>query len=215
MVLTPVSESPPEPLGRLVRQAGAGRSDSSSRIIGVVGPGETQAQVRGWLGRNPDAGGLVVLGWGGTHRDARAAALRAQWDLEEACRALPTRVLVLRVAPLVGAASPFWLRLRSAGASGNRPFQPVAEADVVETLRRAAVDDGGWGEWFDVAGRDAWTLTELSAMAAPRGPGAGPGSWEPEPEILAEQKLVDPAPWMARFGISPVPLAEEIGRWAA
>lgn len=216
MVLIPVSHAPKEPLGRLVRRAEAQPAAADSREIGVVGPGDSPGDVMGWLERTRQPAGILVLGWIGTHRDARAGALRAQWELEEACRALPVRVLVLRLAPLLGPDSPLWLRLRAGPRlRGERPFQPIVEADVVETMRRVARDSGPWGEWYDVAGWDAMTLAELSELAARQGAGSERGSWEPAREILAEQKLVDSAPWVARFGIRPAPLAEQIARWVA
>jgi hypothetical protein len=59
------------------------------------------------------------------------------------------------------------------------------------------------------------TLTELSQMAARSGPAREAGHWEPASEIFGEQKLVDPAPWIRRFGIEPAPLADQMARWAA
>ena len=169
-----------------------------------------------WAGK--PHGRLLVLGTLGAHRDARVPRLRALWRIEEKARATGRPVLALRLAPLVGPASPLWLRLRAAGAlprAERALLQPVAEADAVATLRAACAATEEWAGWYDVAGPEAMTLEELAALAGrcpslPRGAGA----WEPSPQELGEQRLCDDGPWRERFAITPRRVSEVAASWA-
>ena len=161
---------------------------------------------------------MLVLGTLGTHRDARVPRLRALWTIEEKARATGRPVLALRLAPLVGPASPLWLRLR-AGTPPRRAqdalLQPVAEVDARTTLERALGDSSDWTGWYDVAGPEALTLGELAELAARDGAAApGAGNWEPSLEELAEQRLCDDGPWRQRFGITPRHVSEGTRAWA-
>jgi uncharacterized protein YbjT (DUF2867 family) len=156
----------------------------------------------------------------GAHRDARHPLLRACWEWEEAARASGRPTLALRLGPLLGPASPLWLRLCSDPAlprGGRQLLNPVAEADAVETVHRALGGTGEWAGWYEVAGAEAWSLAELAALACAAGPraGAGPGDWEPPLDEMREHRLAEAGPWLERFGLAPRPLAEQAGAWAA
>jgi uncharacterized protein YbjT (DUF2867 family) len=155
----------------------------------------------------------------GTHRDAREPLLRACWAWEEEARAAgPT--LTLRLGPLLGPASPLWLRLRSGPRlprGGRKLLNPVAEEDVVETLHRALAGVGPWEGWFEAAGPGTWSLAELADLARTSGPRlpVGAGAWEPPPAELEEHRLAEAGPWQERFGLAPASLAERARGWSA
>jgi uncharacterized protein YbjT (DUF2867 family) len=184
----------------------------------VLDPAALGVLLGAWS-RAPAARVLVVTMLG-SHRDARAAALRAMWDLEETVRALPLPSLVCRLAPLVGPESPLWLRLRARPRlpdRGRTLVQPVAEDDVVETLDRALRDPRPWDGWYEIAGHEVLTLAELAALAARSGPPlpGNAGAWEPPVAELVEHRIAEPEPWIARFGIRPAPVTERCAAWAA
>ena len=170
------------------------------RVVCLHDGSERDAEFRGRAGER-----VVVIGWVGTHPDSRHAGLRRLWSLEERARAGGGPVLVLRLAPLVGPASPLWLRLaRRAplGGLGRKLVQPVLESDVLETLARALDGQAAWEGWFEVCGPDVLSLAELAALAIAAGP-AGAGAWEPPRGVLAEQGLAESVAWRRHFGIVP------------
>jgi len=153
---------------------------------------------------------VLVLSRLGAHPDARAATLRRLWRLEEHVRGGGAPTLTLRLAPLVGPASPLWRKLRGRpaipGPIANRPLHPVHESDAVETLVRALEGRAAWDGWYEVAGAEAVTLTELrDRAAATPGPREG-GAWEPELEEMAEHRLAESEPWVTWAGIVPTPI---------
>jgi uncharacterized protein YbjT (DUF2867 family) len=182
-----------------------------------LGPGELDRM----LSAGARAGGtrLMVLSRIGAHRDARARALRALWDLEERARATGLPVLTLRLAPMVGPRSPLWLRLASRPRmprGGHQLLNPVCEEDVVETLDRALSGAAAWEGWYEVAGPEVMSLAELADLAAEwpedTAPGA-PAAWEPPLEEMAEHRLCEAGPWLEHFRLTPRPLAERAGSW--
>jgi len=152
---------------------------------------------------------VLVLDWLGTHRDARVPLLRAAWDIEEAARAASRHVLVLRLAPLVGPASPLvaWLasRPKLAPRLARAIVQPVLEADVVRSLAAALAGRVAWEGWFEACGPDPVSVGELGALAAARGPAvsAVAAACEPSETILTAQGLAEWQPWSDAFGVAP------------
>ena len=151
---------------------------------------------------------VLVIGPLGVHPDAPVSRLRGLWELEEACRASGLPVLVLRLAPLVGPASPLWLRLRSRPALSGRGETlvcPLAESDALRALECAI--QATWTEtsWFEVAGEEVLTLAELAGLAQRSGARtpAGAGAWEPALEEIECARIPDPAPWRQRFDLAP------------
>jgi uncharacterized protein YbjT (DUF2867 family) len=153
---------------------------------------------------------VLMLSRLGAHPDARTASLQRLWRLEEHVRGGGLPTLTLRFAPLVGAATPLWRKLRSRPplpGNGRKLVNPVAERDAVETLLRALDGRAIWRGWFEVANDEAVTLAELRDLAA-RTPGAtAGGEWEPPLDEIAEHRLAESAPWAEHFGITPTPLA--------
>lgn len=161
---------------------------------------------------------VLLLSRLGAHPDANAQGLRRLWRLEEHVRGGGAPTLTLRFAPVVGEGLPLWNRLRSRPSlprGGRMLLQPVHEADAVETLVRALADHAPWSGWYEVAGPEVFSLAELRDLAAAHGPGADAGVWEPTLDELAEQRLAEPAPWLARFGLAPAPLAARLAERAA
>jgi uncharacterized protein YbjT (DUF2867 family) len=210
--------SPDPPVPRLLAEVEA--APSSETLVVSTGTADTwqalDSLLAEWAGR-PGAR-VLVLGTVGTHRDARAARLRALWTIEEKARATGLPALVLRLAPILGPRSPLWLRLRAGGSlprADRALLQPVAEEDVQATLAAACLAQEDWSGWYDVAGPDAMSLDELAALAG-RDPSLprGAGAWEPSPEELAEQGMCDPRPWSQHFRITPRRVIEEAPQWA-
>jgi len=161
---------------------------------------------------------VLVLSRLGAHPDARHPALRRLWQLEELLRAGGAPTLTLRFAPLLGPAAPLWRRLRSRPAlqrGGRQLVNPAAEADALETLRRALDGRAAWSGWHEVAGSEAWTLAELRDLAAASGPAADAGEWEPPLEEMAEHRLAESEPWASHFGIAPAGVAACVRERAA
>ena len=163
---------------------------------------------------------VLVLSRIGAHPDARAPGLRALWRLEEYARASGLPVLTLRLAPLLGPASPLWLMLRQRPRlprGGRQVLNPVAESDAVETIVRALDGRAAWEGWYEVAGPEALSLADLAALAQaapPVEPGAG-AAWEPPLRELEEQRLAESGAWREHFRIEPRPFAELAKEWTA
>jgi uncharacterized protein YbjT (DUF2867 family) len=207
-------------VARLLSAAGAESALRAARI-GVIGSADSDSEAQPVLDRvrlNPDGcARWLVLGWIGTHPDAKAAVSRRAWQIEEACRATNIPTLVLRCAPLVGAQSPLWRRLAHArpGAGAGRPFQPVLEDDVVSLIRHVASGAPPHDGWFEVAGPEIMTLGELAEHARRHASGNDAGEWEPDPDVLRELPLVEPEIWMRAFGIDAASVTQAASRWAA
>jgi hypothetical protein len=179
----------------------------------VIGPGVDEASID-----FETADRVLVVGWMGTHPDARAEILKRLWTLEERARSSARPVLTLRLAPLVGPSSPLWLRLAGARRlpdGGRALLNPLVEDDAIETLDRALRGRVPWEGWYEVLGPEIWSLRELADLArrgrAPR----DPGCWEPEPAVLLEQRLGESALWIERFGLAPSPLERRAREWIA
>src|SRR5439155_545487 len=88
---------------------------------------------REWARHAADAGARVlVLGRLGAHPDARAAALRQLWEIEELARRSGAPALALRVGPVLGPWSPLWRLLAGRPRlprRGAKLVNPVAEED--------------------------------------------------------------------------------------
>lgn len=163
---------------------------------------------------------VLVLSALGAHPDARAPRLRQLWDLEERVRGSRLAVMTLRLAPLVGPASPLWLRMRSRPRLPRQAralLNPVAESDVIETIERALDGRARWEGWYEVAGPEVFSLAELAEIArlsgAPTPPGSG--AWEPPLVELEEHRLAEAGPWLEHFAIVPHAIEERCRAWAA
>lgn len=176
-------------------------------VLELLGPGDAPP-----AGAPPRA--RIVLGWIGTHRDARAPELRAHWELEETLRGADVPVLALRLGPLVGAGAPLWATLRRESPpapAARRLMHPLLEDDLVELLARVIASGVAATEWHEVAGREITSLDELAALArAAARPARAAPAWEPALDALREQRLVEPELWMRRFGIE----AGSVSAWA-
>ena len=163
---------------------------------------------------------VLVLSGLGAHPDARAARLRWLWMLEEHARACGLAVLTLRLGPLIGPRSPLWVRLRRQPhlpGGGEKLLNPVAEADVVETMVRALDGRAEWEGWFEVAGPDVMSLAELKALAREAGPppSGEHGAWEPPLRELEEHRLAEADAWLEHFSMRVRPIEEQVLQWAA
>ena len=122
---------------------------------------------------------------------------------------------------MVGPASPLWLELAARPRlprGGHQLLNPVCEEDVVETLDRALAGRAAWEGWFEVAGPEVVSLSELRDLAAEWPEGASPGvvaAWEPPLEEMAEHRLCEAGPWLEHFRITPAPLVERARAWFA
>jgi uncharacterized protein YbjT (DUF2867 family) len=160
---------------------------------------------------------LLVVSLIGAHPDARAARLKRLWELEERARGFALPVLTLRLAPIVGPASPLWLKLGSRPRlprGGRDVVQPVFESDVIETLERALDGRAKWNGWYEVAGPEPLTLAELAALASARAAPHGRGEWEPPLDEMMEQRLCEPEPWLRHFALTPHSITEQAAAWA-
>jgi uncharacterized protein YbjT (DUF2867 family) len=161
---------------------------------------------------------VLVLSRLGAHPDAKAPSLRRLWRLEEHVRGGGMPTLTLRFAPLLGPGAPLWNRLRSRPrlpAGGRMLLNPALEADAVETLVRALADPAPWQGWYEVAGPEVWSLTELRDLATTAGPASDAGEWAPPLAEMAEHRLAESEPWASRFGLAPAPLAASLRERAA
>ena len=171
----------------------------------------------GIVARDDSHDRILVLSWIGTHPDARAEVLRRLWMLEERCRATGIPTLTLRLAPLAGPESPLWKMLAGSqpGARLARKLvHPVLESDVVEAMDRALRGAAVWEGWQEIGGPDIVSLGELAALARTSRVTRG-GAWEPDPDALAEQRLIEPAVWARWSGIEPGSVVAEAAQWAA
>jgi uncharacterized protein YbjT (DUF2867 family) len=183
----------------------------------ILGAGIEDSSLEDWLASAAD-GRILVVSAMGAHPDARAPRLRRLWAIEERARASGRPTLTLRLGPIVGKASPLWLRLRSRPqlpGRGRALLNPVFEDDVVETVARALDGRAPWEGWFEVVGPEVLALAELAELAAmaPR-LGANAGAWEPPAAELAEHRLVEDSAWSAHFGIIPREVGAEARSWA-
>ena len=205
---------------RLVAEGGRIPGESSTLVVGAgatLDPMALGVLLGAWR-KTPRARVLVISALG-AHPDARAPRLLHLWELEEAVRAMKIPSLTLRLAPLAGPDSPFWQRLRSRPRLGSRMHgfvQPVAEADVIDTLDRALAGQVEWEGWYELAGPDVFELGELVELAGSAGPPlpSGAGEWEPPLAEIAEHRVAETGPWTAHFGITPRPLAGQVASWA-
>ncbi|TMQ67520.1 MAG: hypothetical protein E6K80_15195 [Candidatus Eisenbacteria bacterium] len=213
MIRTPIPLDPPAP--RLL--AAVESTERSGLDTLVVGGGCVPRQLGEALARGEPAR-ILVMSALGAHPDARAPRLRTLWDLEEAARGAERPVLVLRLGPIVGLRSPLWLRLRSRPAlpdQGRALVNPVVEDDVIETLSRGLDGRASWSGWYEVAGAEALTLSELAELAARSEPAPrGSGEWEPPLAEWLEHRLAETGPWCEHFGVVPRRVSSEAPRWA-
>ncbi|HEY3216448.1 MAG TPA: hypothetical protein VGK93_08140 [Candidatus Eisenbacteria bacterium] len=216
------------PIPRLIGALAAGghpvsaeAAPTAAGAILVLGSGTPPPGLDDRLGRWRVAGGrILVLSALGVHPDARAPRLRRLWQLEERARETGAPLLTLRLGPLVGPRSPLWLRLRSAPRlphAGRALLNPLAEADAIETLKRAAQGHAEWRGWYELAGREVWSLAELGELALRAGPRLprGSGAWEPPLAELDEHRLAEPDRWLSHFQLEARPLIERAAEWAA
>lgn len=166
---------------------------------------------------------VLILSRLGTHRDARHASLRAQWAMEEGARAPGAPALTLRLAPVLGPATPFWRALAGLARDPRavparertKLLQPVVEEDVRETLTRALSGAAAWAGWYEVAGAEPWSLEELIALArGAHAEGDSAAACEPPLAELADHRLAEAGPWCEHFGLAPTPIARAAGAWA-
>jgi uncharacterized protein YbjT (DUF2867 family) len=162
---------------------------------------------------------LLVIGLIGTHPDARSAALRELWQMEERARGQGRPVLAMRLGPLIGPASPLWLRLRSnprLPRGGRKLLQPVLEEDVVEAIHRALAGQARWEGCHEIAGPEVWSLAELARLAADSSDtrSESAAAWEPSLDVLEEQRLCEAGPWLEHFGMEARPLGAAARSWA-
>ena len=193
--------------------------DSATLVIGA-GPALDDRALEILIGswRKAPGARTLVLSSIGAHPDAHAPRLRRLWEIEERARGFTLPVLTLRLAPMVGPASPLWQMLRSRPRlprRGQKLLNPVAESDVVETMDRALSGRAKWNGWYEVAGPETVSLAELAALAAAQGPARDRGAWEPPLEELGEQRLSEAGPWCEHFGIDPRPISAQVAEWAA
>jgi uncharacterized protein YbjT (DUF2867 family) len=138
--------------------------------------------------------------------------------MEELVRASGIPSLTLRLAPLVGPASPMWLQLsrRPRLPRGGRDLlQPVVEVDVVEVMDRSLTGRAPWQGWHELVGAEVFSLRELMDLASAQGPQPGLGAWEPPLAELREQRPGEPELWQREFGVTAGSVRELAASWAA
>jgi uncharacterized protein YbjT (DUF2867 family) len=199
----------------------ASPSTGAATLFVCPAPDEPAPDLRTWRAAHAQitAPRLLLVTRLGTHPDAMHPRLREGWALEESARGTGLPALVLRLGPVLGPESPLWRRLRSAPplpSGGAKLLNPVAEADVVETLDRALSGRAEWSGWYEVTGHEVWSLAELADLAREAGPPLPPGSggWEPPLAELEEHRLAEAGPWLEHFGMSARPLGEQAREWA-
>jgi len=201
--------------------AAPGKRRDSTLVLAAGGaPDFTALGVLLGAWRTAPGARVLVLSRLGVHPDARAARLRWLWMLEEHARAAGLPVLTLRLGPLIGPHSPLWQRLRSRPRlprGGAKLLNPVAEADVIETLARALDGRARWEGWFEVAGPDVLSLAELAALAREAGPPPRGvrGAWEPPLRELEEHRLAEADAWLQHFAMRVRPIGQQAVEWAA
>lgn len=212
MIRAPGAPDPPVP--RLLSKIASRSPGGDDTLVVSAGTGE---------GPGLDAllaeshGRILVMSALGAHPDARAARLRSLWNIEERVRRSGRASLTLRLAPIVGADSPLWLRLRTRphlGREADTLFNPVHEDDVVETMTRALDGRAKWEGWYAVAGPEVMTLSEACALAARTErlePGAG--AWEPPLAELREHRIPELEPWTEHFALLPCRVSQQAERW--
>jgi len=208
--------------GHEVGPAGTPARDSRSTLVLAAGAPLDPMALGVLLGawRATPGARALLLSRIGAHPDARPPELRALWRLEEHARAAGLPLLTLRLAPLLGPASPLWLKLRQRPrlpGGGRMLLNPVAESDAVETMVLALDGRARWEGWFEVAGPEVWSLADLAALAREAGPAprAEGADWEPPLRELEAQRLAESGPWQEHFDVRPRPLAAAAKEWAA
>ena len=203
-------------------RVGGGPASPGDPATLVLGPGPAldEGALEVLLGswRKAPGARVLILSLVGAHPDARAPRLKRLWEIEERARAFALPALTLRLAPMVGPASPLWLKLRSRPRlprGGRKLLNPVAESDVIETIERALDGRAAWKGWYEVAGAEALSLAELAALAMAQGPAREKGAWEPPLEEMEEQRLSEAGPWCEHFAMTPRPLAAQVAEWRA
>jgi len=206
----------------IARPSAGGDPEGSVLVLGPCGelePAALAVLLGAW--RRAKRARVLVLSLVGAHRDARAPRLKQLWELEEQARGCGLPALTLRLAPLLGAESPLWLRLRSRPRlprGGRTLLHPVLEVDALETIERALDERAAWHGWYEVAGAEALSLAELAALARAAGPasrGADRGAWEPPLEEMMEHRLCESEPWCRHFGLKPGSVTAQAAGWAA
>ena len=205
--------------GHRVGGSAAAAGESATLVLGP-GPEIDEAALAVLLGgwRRAPGARVLVLSLVGAHPDARAPRLRRMWEIEERARSFALPVLTLRLAPLLGPASPLWLMLRSRPRlprGGRQLLNPVAERDAIETLERALDGRARWEGWYEVAGPEVLSLADLAALAAGAGRTRQDGAWEPPLDELKEHRLCEAGPWCDHFDLRPRPIANQAMEWAA
>lgn len=160
---------------------------------------------------------ILVVSVLGAHPDAPTGRLRQLWVLEERARATGLPALTLRLGPIVGPASPLWLKFRARPRLPDPDLllQPVTEADVVETLARALDGRAAWEGWYEVVGPEILPMGEWVEIAGRTGaPARDDGAWEPPPADLGAQRLAEFQPWSDHFALPPQRVTEHAGGWA-
>jgi uncharacterized protein YbjT (DUF2867 family) len=201
-------------LGGMPESAG----DSGATL--VLGPGvpldELALGVLLGAWRRAKRARVLVLSLIGAHPDAQAERLRQLWQIEEWARSTALPVLTLRLAPLLGAESPLWLKLRSRprlSRAAQRPLNPVDESDVIETLVRALEGRARWEGWYEVAGPEPLSLEDLAGLARGTGVASGHGDWEPPLAELEEHRLSECEPWARHFSLTPGAITARAPGW--
>jgi uncharacterized protein YbjT (DUF2867 family) len=206
--------------GHEIRAAESGRpAERATLVLGpglLVDPMALGVLLGAW--RTAPGARVLTLSLIGAHPDARTRRLKQMWEIEERARGCGMPALTLRLAPMVGPESPFWLRLRSSPRlprAGRQQLNPVCEEDVIETIDRALHGRAVWDGWYELAGEEVLTLVELGTLAAAAGPPLprGSGDWEPPLEEIAEHRLSEADAWQSHFDLVPGRVRERAKAW--